>query len=57
MYSITSSLFTIFSLALIAIQSFAIKAGYTYPKVVFIILTIVSVAFAVYYFVKDCKDK
>lgn len=53
MYSISGSLFTIFSLIMICVQLFLYKLSYDYPKMGFIIITLISLILAIYYFVLD----
>lgn len=53
MYSISGSLFTIFSLIMISIQLFLYKWSYDYPQMGFMVITFISLIFAVYYFLLD----
>lgn len=57
MYSISSSLFLIFSLMMVSVQLLLSKLSYDYPKMGFIIITIVSILIAVYYYLLDYHDR
>lgn len=57
MYSISGSLFLIFSLIMAAIQLFLSKLSYVYPQTGFMVITLVSLIFAVYYFVLDYQQR
>lgn len=53
MYSISASLFTIFSLMMISVQLLLHKWSYVYPQMGLMIITFISLIFAVYYFLLD----
>ena len=57
MYSVSASLFVIFSLVVIGIQLFLSQLSYDYPQTGFIIITIVSLLFAFYFFILDYQDR
>ena len=55
MYSIASSLYGIVAIALIAFQGNCLYLGYTYPVVLFGVLTVIAVLLSVYYYF--CMDR
>lgn len=57
MYSISASLFTIFSLIMISAQLFLHKQSYDYPQIGFMVITLISLIFAVYYFILDYQHR
>lgn len=57
MYSIASSLYGIVAIALIAFQGYRLYLGYSYPVVLFGVLTVIAVLLSVYYFCMDRKAK
>lgn len=57
MYSISASLFTIFSLIMISAQLFLYKQSYDYPQIGFMVITLISLIFAVYYFILDYQHR
>lgn len=57
MYSISGSLFLIFSLIMTGIQLFLAELSYDYPQTGFLVITLVSLVFAVYYFVLDYQQR
>lgn len=57
MYSIASSLYGIVAIALIAFQGYSLYLGYSYPVVLFGVLTVIAVLLSVYYFCMDRKAK
>lgn len=57
MYSISASLFTIFSLIMISAQLFLYKQSYDYPQIGFMVITLISLIFTVYYFILDYQHR
>ena len=57
MYSIASSLYGIVAIVLIAFHGYCLYLGYSYPVVLFGVLTVIAVLLSVYYFCMDRKAK
>jgi hypothetical protein len=57
MYSVSGSLFSIFSLVMISAQLFLHKMSYDYPRLGLIVITLISLIAAVYFFILDYSSR
>ncbi len=57
MYSLCGTLFVIFAMVMVSVQMLLSSWEYVYPQAGFITITVISLLFAVYFFLLDHKQQ